>query len=194
MADAPTTRLSLLARIRDLHDAQAWAEFVDIYAPLVYALARRCGLQDADAADLTQEVLRKVLRAAPQFAYDPQRGSFRAWLFTVARNELRRASEGRDCERGSGSTEVQRLLEEQPAPQEAAQWEREYQERLFAWATEKVRPDFRPATWQAFWRTAVQGQDARAVAADLGMSVGAVYIARSRVLARLREQVRGVEE
>src|SRR5262245_52328481 len=90
MTESPSTRLTLLGRIRDLRDAQAWAEFVDLYAPLVYGLARRHGFQDADAADLTQDVLRAVVGAAPTFAYDPARGSFRGWLFTVAHNQLRK--------------------------------------------------------------------------------------------------------
>jgi len=170
----------------------AWADFVALYAPLVYGLARRHGLQDADAADLSQDVLRTVVQAAPRFAYDPARGSFRGWLFTVARNRIRRrALEGKrelPCE---GSPEA---LEEQPAPaEEGAEWDREYQEHLWHWAAEKVRGSFREATWQAFWRTAVEGRSPQEVAAELGLSPGAVYIARSRVLARLREQVRQVE-
>jgi len=89
MAESVTTRPSLLARIKDARDRQAWAEFVEIYAPMVYGFARNQGLQDADAADLTQEVLSAVARSAPRLEYDPARGTFRGWLFTVVRNELR---------------------------------------------------------------------------------------------------------
>src|SRR5262249_62066862 len=95
MADSPTTQWGLLARSRDPRDGDAWAEFVEVYAPLVYGLARRHGLQDADAADLTQDVLRSVARAAPRFAYDPRRGSFRGWLFPVARHPLRQSAPAR---------------------------------------------------------------------------------------------------
>src|SRR5207248_1034253 len=172
------------ARIRDVGDGDAWSEFVDIYAPLVYSLARKHGLQDADAADLAQEVLRAVVGAAPRFAYDPRQGSFRGWLFTVARNQLRQFVNARKRHpRGSGDSGAQALLEEQPArDEEVARWDQEYQARLFAWAADRARPAFREATWQCFWRTAVEGQEPRAVAEALGVSPGAVYIAKSRVL------------
>lgn len=196
MDNSPATRLSLLVRIRNQQDEEAWGEFVDLYAPLIHALACRHGLQDADAADLTQDVLRNVLRAAPQFAYDPAKGSFRGWLFTVARNEIRKAESARRRHaQASGDDDVQRQLEEQPAPdEEVAYWEREYQERLLAYAIEKVRPGFRPLTWQAFWQTAVDNRPIADVAAALGMSAGAVYIARSRVLARIRQEIRRLQE
>lgn len=89
MAEAPTTRPSLLVRIRDRRDRQAWAQFVDLYGPLVYGFGRRQGLQDADAVDLMQDVLRTVAGAVGPLDYDPRRGTFRGWLFTVARNRLR---------------------------------------------------------------------------------------------------------
>ncbi len=194
MTESPTTRLSLLARLRDGADVQAWSDFVNLYAPLVYGMARRSGLQDADAADLTQDVLRALVCAVPQFRYDPARGRFRGWLFTVARNQLRKflnARRRRPVTTGGPTAEA--LLQQAAAPEEEAAWEQEYQARLFELASERVRDCFRPATWQAFWRSAVEGEDAGAVAASLGMSVGAVYIARTRVLARLRQEVRLLE-
>jgi RNA polymerase sigma-70 factor (ECF subfamily) len=188
MIESPTTQLSLLVRIRDCQDALAWGEFVDLYAPLVYALARRHGLQDADAADLTQDVLRTVVRTAPRFTYDPRRGSFHGWLFTVARNRLRRWAN--DRKRQVPTAALAADLEDYPAPEEdTALWDAGYRARLFEWAAEQVRPTFRPATWQAFWQTTVEDRDPRDVGAALGMSVGAVYIARSRVMARIREHV-----
>jgi RNA polymerase sigma-70 factor (ECF subfamily) len=194
MSQSPTTRVSLLARIRDVGDGRAWAEFVDLYAPLVYRLARRHGLQDADAADLTQDVLRAVVGAMPHFDYDFRRGSFRGWLFTVARNQLRKSYQARKREpQGSGDTDANVLLQQQPAAEEVACWEEEYRERLFEWAAAKARDDFRPTTWQAFWRTAVEGEDPRDVGESLGMSVGAVYIARTRALARIRRLIREAE-
>ena len=193
MGDSPATRASLLVRIRDARDALAWSQFVELYAPIVYGFARRHGLQDADAADLTQEVLRSVAVAIRRFDYDPQRGSFRGWLFTVVRNQLAtfHGRQQRQC-RGSGDSAVQGILEGQPAPDEdsEAEWRRDYQRRLLAWAAGQVRGTVEDKTWQAFWRTNVEGQSASDAARGLGMTVAAVYMARSRVLARLKEQVR----
>jgi RNA polymerase sigma-70 factor (ECF subfamily) len=190
MADSPSTRRSLLVRIRDPHDGAAWAQFVDLYAPLVYGFARKRGLQDADAADLTQDVLRAVAAAAGRLDYDPRRGSFRGWLFTIARNKLHNFLTGRDRQaRARGGSAAQQLLEEQPAREEQALWDQEYEQRLLDWASEQVRGSFQDSTWRAFWQLAVEGRSPKEVAAALGMSVGAVYIAKSRVLARLKEQI-----
>ena len=194
VSESPETRLSLLVRLRDVGDRQAWTEFVDLYAPLVYRLGRRCGLQDADAADLTQEALSVAAAALPRFRYDAERGSFRGWLLAVARHLVGRLQRVRHKQpSGSGDPAVQSLLDQQPAPDESEQWEREYRQRLFECAAERVRGHFRSNTWDAFWRTAVGGEEADDVAASLGMSVGAVYIARTRVLARVREAVRLLE-
>jgi RNA polymerase sigma-70 factor (ECF subfamily) len=196
MAEFPPTRASLLVRLRDPRDEQAWAQFVDLYAPLVYGYARKQGLQDADAADLSQEVLRAVAGAVGQLEYDPARGAFRNWLFTVVRRKLAnwRAS-GANRVRGSGDSETCRLLEQCPAPANGeGGWDGEWERRVFAWACEQVRRDVAPASWQAFWRTAVDGRPGKQVAADLGLSVAAVYLARSRILARLKELVRSARE
>ena len=192
MTSSPHTRPSLLVRIRDAADREAWRQFVDLYAPLVYRFARRRGLQDADAADLAQDVLHAVARSSERLEYDPRKGSFRGWLFTVARNKLHTFLRRRERQRRrTADVPVDRLAEEPAAPEseEEALWEQEYQQRLFDWAAEQVRGHFQNRTWQAFWRTAVEGRSPREVAEALGLSVGAVYIAKSRVLARLKEQV-----
>jgi len=196
MADIPPTRASLLVRLRDQRDEKAWTEFVNLYAPLVYGYLRKQGLQDADAADLGQEVLSAVAGALGQLEYDPRRGSFRNWLFTVVRRKLLnwRAAQGHRP-RGSGDSATQQLLEQCPVPEEGqTEWEAEWEQRLFAWACEQVRKDVTDSTWQAFWRTAVDGQPGKRVAADLGLTVAAVYLARSRVLARLKELVQSAQE
>jgi RNA polymerase sigma-70 factor (ECF subfamily) len=196
MLDTPVTRPSLLLRLRDGHDREAWRQFVELYAPVVYGFARRRGLQDADAADLMQEVLRAVAGAAGRLDYDPARGTFRSWLYTVTRNKMYNLLDSsRRHVQGSGDSATQRRLEEQPGGEsDDRQWEEEYRRQLSARAMELVRGEFQDATWRAFWMTAVEGQAARAAGEKLAMSVGAVYVARSRVIARLREQIQLLEQ
>jgi RNA polymerase sigma factor (sigma-70 family) len=196
MTDSPTTRPSLLVRLRDARDSQAWSQFVDLYGPLIYDFARAQGLQDADAADLMQDALQAVSGAVGRLEYDPQRGSFRGWLFTVVRNKLRNflAKRGRQGQ-GSGDTGMLHWLEQQPgrvAEQEAL-WDQEYTRRMFARAAERVRQDVQETTWQAFWLTAVEGKKPQEVAYALQTSLAAVYLAKSRVMARLKELIEEFE-
>jgi RNA polymerase sigma factor (sigma-70 family) len=191
MDESPLTRPSLLVRIRDPRDAEAWSQFVDVYAPLVYGYARKQHLQDADAADLTQEVLRAVAGAIGRLNYDPERGSFRGWFFTIVRNKLRNllTRNGSQC-RGSGDTGAHAMLDALPAREEdSAEWDREYERRVFSWAADQVRGEFEESTWQAFWLTAMEGKTPKEAAAMVKLSVGAVYIAKSRVIARLRKRI-----
>lgn len=195
MSSPSVTRASLLLRIRDPQDRVAWGEFVQLYAPLIHAYGVHRGLQDADAADLVQEVLRRVSRSVPQFDYNRQRGSFRGWLLTVTRNELRKMAARKQRQAsGSGDTQMHGLLAQQPDVRDPdADWDREYRWRLFHWAAERVKPEFREATWRAFWLTVVETHEIEAAARQLKLSVGAVYIARSRVTARIREEIRAAE-
>jgi RNA polymerase sigma-70 factor (ECF subfamily) len=198
MLEAPATRASLLVRIRDGHDHEAWRQFVQLYAPVVYGFARKRGLQDADAADLMQDVLRSVSAAAGRLNYDPSRGTFRGWLYTVARNKIFNFLDSgrRKIDRGSGDSGVREKLEAQPEPEWdlAASWDQEYEKNLAALAMRRVQQEVQPATWQAFWRTAVEGENGRDVAKALGMTPGAVYVARSRVMARLKEEVQRMQQ
>jgi RNA polymerase sigma-70 factor (ECF subfamily) len=185
----------LIVKLRDPGDETAWSEFVALYEPLVYRLARQKGLQDADARDLCQEVFRAVARAVDR--WEPGRGSFRGWLSRIARNLLINfLTRGNSPVRASGGTSVMELLEAQPAPDPSASafFEAEYQRRVFQWAADQVRREFTPGTWQAFWQTAVEDRAASEVALELGLSVGAVYIARSRVLARLKRRIEKLGE
>jgi len=195
--DEPTTRPSLLLRIRDARDKEAWSQFVQVYTPIVYRYVRRHGLQDADAADVTQDVLRTVVRWADRLSGDRPRGSFRSWLLTVTRSRL---SDHFDRLKrqplGSGDSDVEETLNRQPAREVGTEeeWEREYRWSLFDWAARQVRGEFRATTWEAFWQATVLGRESKAVARELGMSVGALYIARSRVLARIKQQIAQIEE
>jgi RNA polymerase sigma factor (sigma-70 family) len=192
MADSTTTRPSLLLRLRDAHDREAWEEFVEVYAPLVYGFARKHGFQDADAADLTQEVLQAVATSIGRLDYDPRRGTFRGWLFTLVRNRLRNAlaRRPREC-RGSGGSSAQVALESWPDPDEGplAVWEQDCERRLFAWAAELVRGEVQDSTWQAFWLTAVEGRSGKEAATLLGLTTAAVYLAKRRILLRLKEEI-----
>jgi len=193
MSDVPVTRLSLLVRLCDARDDGAWSQFVELYAPLVYGFARKHGLQDADAADLTQDVLQAVSGGIRRLDYDPRRGSFRGWLFTVVRNKLRNflAAQKRPG-RGTGDTDAQQRLQELPAreDEQTTWWEQEYEQRVFSWAADQVRGAFQDSTWKAFWQTAVEGKTGPEVARALGMTVAAVYLAKGRVMARLKELIR----
>jgi RNA polymerase sigma-70 factor (ECF subfamily) len=185
-----STHLSLLARLRDGADAEAWREFDDRYRELLFAFARRRGLQPADAEDVAQDVLAAAHRAMPTFAYDPARGSFRGWLKTAAvRAVIKLRRGGRDAlahpteelDPGGGAA-VDSAAEEAWT----AEWRR-YHLRL---ATAKARREFRPETMRVFEAVALDRRPAADVAAAYGLSLDAVYQAKSRVTARIREFVR----
>lgn len=198
MVEAPLTRASLLVRIRDGRDQDAWHQFVRLYAPVVYGFARKRGLQDADAADVMQDVLRSVAGAAGRLDYDPARGSFRGWLYTVSRNKIFNFldSNRHKLGRGTGDTGARERLEAVVGPEWelAESWDEEYERNLAALAMQRVQREVQPATWKAFWQTAVEGWSAREASESLGMTSGAVYVARSRVLARLKEEVQRLQE
>jgi RNA polymerase sigma factor (sigma-70 family) len=197
MTPVPETRPSLLIRLRDARDQQAWSLFLEIYQPLIHRLARRRGLQEADAREVTQEVLLAVSGSIERWEADPARGTFRGWLTTVARNLVVNflIRQGRHP-RGSGDSDVKRRLDEQPAPEGEASafFDLEAKRQTFHWAAEQIREEFREATWQAFWKTAVDDVAVNEVARELKITVGSVYVARSRVMKRLREKIEEVRE
>ncbi|MFT5328589.1 MAG: RNA polymerase sigma factor (sigma-70 family) [Planctomycetaceae bacterium] len=196
MQTSPETRPSLLLRLRNPQDEQAWREFLEIYEPLIERLSRRRGLQHADARELVQEVLLAVSGAIDRWDPDEAKGSFRGWLSTITRNLtinlLKR--EGRHT-RGTGDSEFARLMNEQPDPvgENTALFDLEYRRRLFQFAAEHVQEQFEEATWQAFWKTSVEQQPLVDVCEELGLSRGAIYVARSRVMAKLRIHIEKLE-
>jgi RNA polymerase sigma-70 factor (ECF subfamily) len=194
MQDTPTTRASLLLRLRDARDEAAWAEFMALYAPFVRRLARRRGLQDADADDLAQDVFRAVAVAIGRRAYDPARGSFRGWLFRIARNLVVNFLIRQERHpRASGDSRVNDLLLAVPSPAESAVFEAEYQRQVLYWASEEVQGEFSALTWKAFWQAGVEGRSAAEVAGTLGTTVGTVYHCKSKVMARLRKKIDEIE-
>ena len=187
----PETRPSLLVRLHDPANDDAWREFIRIYEPAVYRFARRRGLQNADAVELTQEVLARVVRSIPGWDTSRSKGSFRSWLFAVARSRLIdawRANARSQAALGEplGSAPLGKVADANDT--DALSFE--LRKEMIRVAAESIRPEFHPSTWDAFVRTAITGESIAEVATQLKLSAGAVYAARSRVLARLREVVR----
>lgn len=189
--ESPLTRASLLVQIRDGDNQDAWQEFMHLYGPVVYGFARKRGLQDADAADLMQDVMRSVSTSIGRLEYDRSQGTFRGWLFTITRNKIFNFLSARRIRpQGSGDSRTNQLLNAHPETEDGSDaWELEYQRRLAALAMERVKGEFQEKTWQAFWLTAVEGVAVADVAEKVGMSTGAIYVAKSRVLARLKDEV-----
>jgi RNA polymerase sigma-70 factor (ECF subfamily) len=186
----------LLVRLENHQDERAWAEFMQVYEPIVLRLAQARGFQPADAADIAQEVFGNVAAAIQRWNNKPDRGPFRAWLFTIARNLMINAlAKRRRLPVGAGDSQVERVLENEPAPsvEDTELFDQEYERELFHWAAQQVQGEFRDRSWQAFWRTAVMGEKVADVANELKMTVGAIYIARSRVMTRLKQRIEEVQ-
>jgi RNA polymerase sigma-70 factor (ECF subfamily) len=193
MDGSPSTRRSLLIRLRDPADERAWSEFTELYGPLVHRLARRRGLQEADAQDLVQDVFGAVARAIDRYDPDPNKGSFRGWLSRIARNLIINLLAARRRQpQGTGDTDMQRHLEAQPDPagEDSILFEAEYRGHLIRWAAERIRGEFSDAAWQAFWQTGVEGRPPRGVAQALGMTLGTVYQYKSRAVVRIRREIK----
>lgn len=189
------TRASLLLRVRDPADREAWEEFVEIYGPVVHRLARHKGMQPADADDVTQQVLLAVARAVERRGHDPERARFRTWLGRIARNAILNALTRGKPDRGSGDSDLQELLNEFPSPSgpDSDFVRLECRREQFRRAARQIRPEFHPATWRAFWLTTVEGRGCEEVARELGKQIGSIYAARSRVMKRLQEKVDEIE-
>ena len=190
MSVSPETRPSLIVRLKNRADDEAWFEFSEIYRPLVFRLACRRGLQPADADDLVQQVLTSVARVIDRWEDDPHRARFRTWLARIATNAILNALTRRPRDRGTGDSNFQDLLDAHPAEGPDSDLIRvEYRREVFRWAARQVRPEFQPETWDAFWLTAVEGRDVTDVSREQNRSAGSIYAARSRVMRRLREKV-----
>jgi RNA polymerase sigma-70 factor (ECF subfamily) len=184
-----TTHATLLERVRDPSNQQAWGRFVQLYTPLLYSWANKAGLADADAADLVQEVFVTLLQKLREFHYD-RNGSFRGWLRTVLLNKWRELQRRRvPTPLDAGAVPLADLPDR---TDKTGLDEIEYRECLVQRALELVQGDFEPATWRAWQEFAVAGRPAADVARELGMTAHAVYLAKARVLRRLREELDGL--
>jgi RNA polymerase sigma-70 factor, ECF subfamily len=190
----PETRHSLLLRMHDRADVAAWSEFCTIYEPVVYRIAKRANLQDADAREVAQEVLLIVSRKVDSFDTQAS-GRFRGWLSKIARHATIDLLRKRH-ERPIGGSDVFRMMASVPAIETEASREflAEARSQKFHWAAEQVRQSTQSTTWQAFWLTAVESLSASDVATRLGISVGAVYVSRCRTLARIKKRIESFME
>lgn len=188
MPTAPPTSLTLLGQLHDPRAADAWARFARLYTPLLVGWAKRSGFRDADAADLVQEVLVKLTAALPHYTRGEGQ-SFRGWLYRVARRtslDFRRNRATRPLPHAAGLSDAAA-----PAPFAALE-EHEYRAALVRRALELIRPELTETTWHAFHLHMIDGRPAADVAARIGVTPNAVYLARHRVLTRLRREVDGL--
>jgi RNA polymerase sigma-70 factor (ECF subfamily) len=183
------TSATLLERLRDRADDSAWRRLVELYTPLVRFWLARHLPQQADMDDLIQQVFTVVVEKFPDFRHNGHTGAFRAWLRGISVNRLRMFWRSRP-HAGADPEPLLRQLED-PSSELSQQWDREHDQYVFHRALELIEPEFKPPTWEAFRRVALDGADAEAVAAELGLTVNAVCIAKSRVLGRLRQEVDG---
>jgi len=187
------TSATLLERLRDRADAEAWQRLVDTYAPLLSGWLRRYCLQDADVDDLVQEVLVTVARQAAKFQHSGRPGAFRHWLRTILVNRLREFwRDQRLRPKATGDSDFVEMLDQLQDPDSHLShlWDQEHDRHIVRRLLAMIEPQFAPSTWQAFRRVVLEGARADAVAAELGITVNAVFIAKSRVLQRLREEGR----
>ncbi len=185
------TRASLVLRLGDPADDVAWNEFLQIYEPMLFRLAMRWGLQQADALEVVQETLLAVSKAVASFDRNQHSGAFRGWLASITRNKLAdHLTRRRRHVRGSGDSNVQRWMDQIACEtSDVSVWDWNEKQQVFNWAAGKVREQVNETTWQAFHRTSVLGEAVSDVARDLNMREGMVYVARSRVMSRLRAAV-----
>jgi len=191
----PETSDSLLIRVSDSNDRAAWERFVAIYRPMVYRIGRRAGLQDSDAEDLAQAVMESVAKAIPNWERDPQKGGFRAWLNRVARNALVSMLRSGKHNLAIGGSEflAKSMAVEAPTEEIERVIEQEHHRSRLRWAAEQIRHEFKEQSWRAFWLTTLGDLSVPEAAEQLGMSTGAVYAARSRIMRRLQDRARNGE-
>ncbi|MFK7770164.1 MAG: RNA polymerase sigma factor [Mariniblastus sp.] len=186
MKSTPETRYTLIGKIRDPQDAEAWSEFTAIYQPLIFRIARKKGLQHADATDVTQEVLSKVASAIEKFDGTKENSSFRGWLYRITRNLVIDFIRKRSKHEMAQIDDFQFASE--PSSADSQEFYQEFQKQIFYVVATEVRSQVKPKTWQAFWETEMERKSVDDVAKELNMSPGAIYVARSRVLARLKSE------
>ncbi len=196
MTSTPTTRASLLLKLCDPRDHEAWVEFVHLYEPVIYRMLKKYGLQEVDALEVMQDLLLAVSRGVERWTPGAEHGSFRGWLRRVTRNLVVNWLRRKRRQPSTIALDLDSMLtaEELSEGHESREFDEELRRSLFHRASEKVQLEVQPQTWQAFWEVAVSGLEIRDVANRLGMTTGAVRVAKCRIIARLRETVSRLEE
>lgn len=196
MSDWPETNESLILRVKDSADTAAWDVFLAIYRPVVFRLACSRGLQHADADDLAQQVFVSLARAVERWESADDGPPFRAWLYRIAHNEIVKAITRRKPDAAIGSSTVAEALQAIPQPDGTATDEliRESRQETFRWAAGEIQNEFSPTTWAIFWQSTVEDIAVADVAETHGRSAGAVYLARYRVMKRLKEKLDEVSD
>jgi RNA polymerase sigma-70 factor (ECF subfamily) len=187
------TSFSLLDRLSGPSDPDAWRQLVELYTPLLSSWMARYRIQPADADDLVQEVLLAVSREMPRFRHSRQPGAFRGWLRTILVHRLRnywRKQRRPDAAPGAVQQQLDQL--EDAASHLSHVWNRDHDQQVLNRLLAMIQPRFAPDTWQAFHRVVIEGAAAETVAAELNISLNAVYIAKSRVLSQLRGEAAGL--
>jgi RNA polymerase sigma-70 factor (ECF subfamily) len=181
-----TTNPSLLIRLRDVQDQQAWALFVEVYGPVIFSYCRRRNLQVSDASDVSQEVFAVLSKSLPTFEYQSERGRFRDWLGLVTHRELirfwKRKERAQRVHAQSGHMEIDTI-------EDTEGWENHFHSELLQQSLKRVKGSFESETWQIFERIWIKGETASEVANSLGIKIGSVYVAKSRVLKSLRADI-----
>jgi RNA polymerase sigma factor (sigma-70 family) len=185
----PETRPSLILRLKGERNEQAWTEFVTAYEPFLRRLVQRQGTPEPHVPDVSQQLLIAIARSVEGWRDDGKPASFRRWLHRVARNVvIKFMQHERGQIRGQGGTDFVEVLE-QVADDANSDRIREYEYELVIWAADLVHGEFREASWQAFWATQVEGRSVAEMAAELGVTPGAIYMSRCRIMARIRAKV-----
>jgi RNA polymerase sigma-70 factor (ECF subfamily) len=185
----PSTRITLLARLRATGDAEAWTTFVDLYTTLVYRFCRSRNLQDADARDVTQQVLAIVHKTIDKFEYDRERGKFRNWLGAVTAHEIsRHQRKDRRPGKGAGDGRGNDLASLSSAAVDP-KWAEEFNAYIFQLALTRIRPEFNDDVWQAFELSWLNDVAPREAAARIGRPPAWIYKARYKVIERLRKEL-----
>ena len=179
------TRVSLIQRVRDVSNKEAWTQFVTIYTPIILGYCHNRGIRAQDAQDVTQEVFRNLAKALPEFELNYDVGSFRSWLFTITRNKV-----------NTWHTKVRKnheLLESDTDEREQA-WEASYMSQLFSEACKTVKEDVEPESWDTFWAIVMDDQPASDLAQKEGVSIDVIYKRKSRVSKKVKEAIKMIDD